>query len=754
MRKFCLFALPCCAMILVACLVLPLSFLLPAGIVLLAVGIIGCCLKWQRLGLIFLGLALGLLWLRGYTFIFRDPAQALAGQTVHFSATITDWPCETAIGGIQVEGRLHLHEAPNPKVLFYTDSSGISLQPGDIISGQAQFQLTQFVRGEQVTYYEARGLYLRASTTDTLTTNRPERLPLTAWPAHIAHAMQSSVNHIFPADTAGLINALLTGDRAGLSESDYTALEHSGLSHIVSVSGLHLTFFSGFLGLFFRRRSKLGALLTLAFVFLFCAVTGFPPSVMRAAFMITVTRLAPLVDREDDPPTTLTSALFILLMLNPYSAMSVSLQLSFASIAGIHFVSKPLHRAMTRHLPTEGSLLCRSICRVWSVISANLSVTLGALLFTTPLTALYFGTVSIISPLTNLLVLWAVSLAFTPGLVLTILGIALPGLSSVMTFPVTLLIRYILFISRTLGRLSFSSLSMNSGYICAWLVLLYLLLAAVFLSRRKRPIVPVCAGIISLCAALLLSRSSVLSYPLSITMLDVGQGQSVLLCSDGYTALVDCGGTKDNAGDIAADYLNSLGISKLDLLVLTHCHNDHANGVPELLSRVDVSNLILPDLLKDESTYRSEILSIANQCGTEVTLLSENRCLSFGDARITLYAPLGDGGSNEEGLSALVTCEDFDLLITGDANAFVESLLIKYNDLPDIEILIAGHHGSKNSTSIELLDNLKPETCLISVGYNTYGHPADETLVRLTEYNTNIYRTDLMGHLTVRCKGD
>lgn len=754
MRKLCWFALPFCAAILAACLGLPRSVLLPVGLAAAVLGILAGCLKRLPVCLTCLGLAVGLFWFQGYTQLFRAPAETLDGQTTTFTATVTDWPKDTSIGGASMEVRLRLPNAPNPKVLLYTDSLNIALVPGDQISGTVRFQPANIVRGENVTYYEAKGIYLRASAVDTLTVRHPDHAPITTWPVYISHALKQSISEIFPDDVSGMMTALLTGDRSDMNSGDYTALQRSGAAHIVAVSGLHLSFFAGFLSLLFRKRSKVGAALTILLIFLFAAVAGFTPSVSRAAFMTFMTLLAPLVGRENDSPTTLTAALFALLLINPYSVLSVSLQLSFASVAGIQLVSQPLHQAMTRSLSRGGSRPRRLCRKAFRLFSANLSVTLGALLFTTPLCACYFGTVSLISPVTNLLVLWAVSLAFSPGLVLTLLGIALPGLSAVLTFPVTLLTRYVLTVTRALSSLSFASVPTDSFYLCAWLVLAYGILFLCLIRRCKRPIFPVCAGTIALCAALLMTRLSILSYPLSITMLDVGQGQSILLCSGGYTALIDCGGSKDNAGDIAADYLQSLGISQLDLLVLTHCHSDHANGVPELFSRLKVANLILPELTEKESAYRDEILSLAEAQGTDITLLSDNRALSLGETTLTLYAPLGDGGVNEEGLFVLATCEGFDLLITGDANTFVESLLVKYGNLPDIEVLVAGHHGSKNSTSETLLDFVTPETCLISVGYNTYGHPTVETLSRLATRDIDIYRTDLMGHLTVCYKGD
>jgi competence protein ComEC len=570
----------------------------------------------------------------------------------------------------------------------------------------------------------------------------------------VAQALKDSVSAIFPGDAAGLMTALLTGDKSVLSDGDYAALQRSGAAHIAAVSGLHVSFLAGLLALFFRRRSRLGAGLTVLVLALFAAVAGFTPSVTRAAFMVSMTLLAPLAGREEDKPTTLSAILFLLLAQNPYACQSISLQLSFASVAGIHLVSTPMDRALTRGLRRGGPRWRRLGRRAWRFFAANLSVTAGALLCTVPLCALYFGSISLIAPVTNLLVLWAVSCAFSLGLPFAALGIALPGAAAVLCVPVTWLARYILAAVHLLGGLPFACVNADGLYLRAWLGLVYALLLLVLLFRYRRPVLPVCLCAVSLCAALALTRLSLFACPLSITMLDVGQGQCILLRSGGYTALIDCGGSEDNAGDIAADYLQTVGVTRLDLLVLTHCHSDHANGVPELLSRLKVSALVLPQVSEDESEYRGEILSLAQAQGAEITLLSDNRVLSLGDAQLTLYAPLGNGDINEEGLFALVSSGDFDLLVTGDATTALEALLVERVSLPHVEVLVAGHHGSKYATGDTLLDAVTPETCLISVGYNTYGHPTPETLERLSERGITVYRTDQRGDLTIRYKGD
>lgn len=756
MRKLCLFALPFCGAVFASCCGLPQRLLLVLCPVCVGVGLLaGLWGRRTAVCLALLGAAVGLLWFQGYTAIFRAPAQALAGRSVSFSAAVTGWPRETATGGLEIEARLSLAGAPDPKILLYTsDPAAAELRPGDHISGTAVFQTADTVRGGNVTYYESRGILLRGSTVGTLTALRPVSPPVSTWPAYLSRALKESVAAIYPADVSGLMAALLTGDKTLLADGDYAALRQAGAAHIVAVSGMHLSFLAGLLAFLLRRRRRLCAAVSIPLLFLFAAVAGCSPSALRAAVMISITLLAPLTGREADPPTTLSAALLLLLAQNPYASLSVSLQLSFGAVAGIFWVTPPLYRAMARFFPAGGPAPRALLCRLGRAGAAGVAATLGALLFTTPLSAYWFNSASLIAPVSNLALLWAVTCAFVPGLPLALLGIVLPAVAGVLAVPAAWPGRYILSAARALGALPFSGVELDSVYLCLWLALVYGMLLLLCFGRSRRPVLPLCVCGGTLCLALLLTRLSLLSCPLTATMLDVGQGQCILLCSGGRTALIDCGGSGDDAGDIAADYLQSLGITRLDLLVLTHCHSDHANGVPELFRRLEVSALVLPQVEEDESEYRPQVLALAQEQGTEVTLLRDNLALSFGEAVLTLYGPLGDGGVNEEGLFALATCGEFDLLVTGDANDAVEALLVKYDDLPDIEVLVAGHHGSKTSTSDTLLDAVTPETCLISVGYNTYGHPTAEVLTRLTDRDIDIYRTDLMGNLTVRYKGD
>ena len=133
--------------------------------------------------------------------------------------------------------------------------------------------------------------------------------------------------------------------------------------------------------------------------------------------------------------------------------------------------------------------------------------------------------------------------------------------------------------------------------------------------------------------------------------------------------------------------------------------------------------------------------------------VDETEHLPLGEAGLTLFPPFAGGTSNESGLFILCTVGDFDVLITGDADAFTEKMLVKYRDIPDIELLIVGHHGSKNSSCEEFLRSAAPELAVISAGANNaYGHPAPETLERLEALGSEIHRTDEEGSVTVRVR--
>ena len=188
---------------------------------------------------------------------------------------------------------------------------------------------------------------------------------------------------------------------------------------------------------------------------------------------------------------------------------------------------------------------------------------------------------------------------------------------------------------------------------------------------------------------------------------------------------MDCGSLNgaSAAGAAVANVMEACGWQKLDHVVLTHYHEDHAGGLAALLARVEV---------------------------VQVRYVDGPVRPALGQAELTVFPPVAEGNVNEEGLTVLCTAGDFDLLITGDMNAAAERSLVEAYPLPDIEVLLAGHHGSKYSTSEELLSAVTPEVGVISVGENRFGHPTQEAMGRMAAAGMDLYRTDWQGTVIIR----
>lgn len=757
MRKLMIFALSFSAAVYLAVYLLPEGWYLPGAGICALLAAAGFFVKKQMrrpVLLACLGLCLGFLWTFGFFALAAAPAEALAGKAGPCSALVLGYPQKTSYGVsvlVEVESGGSFFK---PKAMLYADGTYETLRPGDRLAFTARYQSAGRVRDESVTYYTSKGVFLRINPEGELTVSSPGTPGPRHWPVLFSYKLCEAIGRVFPPEVSGFLQALAVGNLTGLTDSFSSALARTGLSHTISVSGMHLTFLVGVL-LLLSGRGRRTALLGIPAILFFMAAVGNTPSVVRAGVMQILLLIAPLFRRETDWPTSLSFSLLLLLLANPYAAANVSLQLSYASMLGILLLSGRIYEGLARALPDrllKGSAVLRVPTRF---ILATLSSSVGAVVFTAPLVALYFGSVSLLAPLANLFTLWAISLVFVGGLCAGVAGLIWLPLGQWIALPVSLPALYLVRVIPQLGNLPFAAVYTVHFYTRAFLIFAYALggLCLFWPQKKKRVLLPVCAGVCGLCVSLLLNHLSLNSSPLTASVLDVGQGESLVLLSGGGAAIVDCGGSQPaNAGDIAADYLQGMGISRVELLAFTHFHNDHADGAAELFARLDIRRVAIPDI-DEESAMRSEILSLAKMEGAEIFYIREDRVFSLGAARLQVFAPLGGGGGNEEGLSVLCSVGAFDLLLTGDMNETVEERLVEHTPLPDIEVLIAGHHGSKYASGETLLRTVLPEAAIISVGYNSYGHPAAETLRRLEAAGAAIYRTDTMGMVTVKVGG-
>lgn len=236
---------------------------------------------------------------------------------------------------------------------------------------------------------------------------------------------------------------------------------------------------------------------------------------------------------------------------------------------------------------------------------------------------------------------------------------------------------------------------------------------------------------------------------LRVYCLDVGQGDSILITNNNKTMLIDA--STNEMGSRVVKYLNDLGIKKIDYLVGTHPHEDHIGGLDNVIKNFDIGTIYMPNVVATTKTYE-EVIDAISAKKLKVTSPKTGDKFTVGNAECEVMSIRNE--KDDYNNCSIVIKMDFNnvsYLFTGDAEESVESS----RKWPHIDVLKVGHHGSNTSSSKNFLEQIKPEVALISVGQgNTYGHPTQSTLKRLSNIGAKIYRTDENGTILLIEKGE
>lgn len=708
--------------------------------------------KYFRRGLlILLPLAVSLAYFAGYDHLVRQPIEDRCGAASDFTATVCDWPQATERGArvtVELEG---YHRA---RAVLYGEAELLAARPGDTVTGTAQWQSAAHFDSDDVTHFNARGVYVLLYGREDVHLSAGDGDALRWLPQRAGKAFREKVAAIWDDPrVSGFLTAELTGDKSAMDDGDYLAMQETGLAHLFAVSGLHCAFLVTLLALLISRRQRLLCAVTIPLLLFYMVMVGMSPSVVRACIMQIFLLIAPLFRRGSDPLTSLAAALLVILLCNPFAAASVSLQLSFSATLGMVLLSPRLYKLLTGWYKGK----CRPLRAALCFVAANLSATLSAVVFTAPLTAWYFRIFVLVAPLSSLLAVPAAGWSFMAAFVTVLLGFVWLPLASLLGWISWALVRYILWIANGMMSWRYHAVYFTNPYLIYWLLFLYAAFigCAATPDGKRKYLLASALSVATLTAAIWVNRQDYQYGVLTALTLDVGQGESVILTSGGETALVDCGSSNSykDPGGLAADTLHSMGVRELSAVVVTHYHADHTNGLYEVLRRIPVQTIYLPDI-EDEYGVRERLVSLAEEKGAQVTYVTKETADTLGDTVLTIYPPVQSGGDlNELGLTALASAGDFDLLITGDMSGSTEKKLVETYALPDIEVLVVSHHGSRYSSNIRFLKSVTPEAAVISVGDNNYGHPSEETLQRLLAVGADIWRTDQQGTIRITVNG-
>ena len=314
----------------------------------IALGLGGVCIllllltRWFKpvriLALILCGAVLGTVWFHIYDSVYLQKVRAVDEKILHTTVTALDYSYETDYG-MALDALADI-DGQKVRTRLYLDLR-LPISPGDLLTGQFRF-LQTVEHGEEITHHRGQGTFLIAYQQDSCAVTSKSWVEPQFYPAVWRQQIRQIIDSAFPEDTAGFAKALLLGDRTGLDYKTETDFQISGISHIIAVSGLHISILFGLIYFLTGRNRFLTVLIGVPAAVLFAAVAGFSPSVTRATLMQILLVLSLILNKEYDGLTALAFSALSMLVINPMVITSVSFQLSFACMAGILLFSEPI----------------------------------------------------------------------------------------------------------------------------------------------------------------------------------------------------------------------------------------------------------------------------------------------------------------------------------------------------------------------------------------------------------------------------
>ncbi len=593
-------------------------------------------------------------------------------------------------------------------------------------------------------------------------------------------------------EAAAIMKALVLGDKTGMSQETKDLYKDSGIIHILAVSGLHISLIGmGIFRLFRKSRLKVmpSAFLSIVLMYMYGLLCGMSSSAFRAIVMFSLRMLAPVFKRTADMLSSMAVAELMLLIDQPLLLYNSGFLFSFGAIIGIGFVYPALGPCYRKKKPDVMKFVDDPEDPFYVVMAGKVieSVKISASVFlvTLPVYMSFYYTYPIYSVFLNLIVLPLVAPLMLLGMGVLLAGSILLPVGKILGIGVHIILELFDLLCNLQGKIPGRTWYM--GHAKGWEIVIYLLTLLLFCFipeyRGKKELLK--KDIVRY-SFLFLTFAALLINPnrgLDITMIDVDQGDGIVVSCDGKNILIDGGSTsKKNVGKYQIiPYLKYSGIGRLDAVVLTHEDLDHMSGILEVMDDMEkggirICKLILPEVAPGSRGDNYHLLEKrAGELRIPVFYINTGESFHMGKARFTCLNPelnMQTEGANAYSTVLLMEYEKVTALFTGDMEKEglqnVNRVLREERErpgatpgsfgtfeLPDqITILKVAHHGSMYTTDEEFLSLTRPRIALISCGRdNSYGHPHRELLERLDGIGAKVYRTDESGAITVHVDG-
>ena len=559
------------------------------------------------------------------------------------------------------------------------------------------------------------------------------------------YQVQKRISHVFRtqlnARDAGVLGAMVLGNRGMLDGEVRDSYQSAGISHILAISGLHISILGA--GIFRTlRRLRFSYLFSAAagagVVLCYAVMSQMAVSTQRALIMYLLLTAAQVCGRTYDPVNALAAASLVILIHCPESLFQSGFLFSFLSMAAVVFLIPKGKTVKNRVL--SGLILQ---------------------LFLFPVTAWFYYEVPLFSLFLNLLIIPLCSWLLGFGLLGGCAGLLFPKLSGWIFLVCHFILNLYDLAVRAVNFLPFGTVI--TGRPGPGTVILYeLILIVLCMLIRYRDKVRSSLGRIAAAAAFLVLFTAILhpqADPFCITFLDVGQGDGICISDGGGRhVMIDGGssGEKELGKYTLEPFLKYHGVRRIDAWILTHGDYDHYSGLLELLQdQFPVRCLLLAEAMPHDSAW-VQLTEAAAANNTRVVYVRAGNRIALKNSQMSCLYPGGnDWGEDANALSQtwLFQTQGLSVLFTGDIGQEQEERMLERGLIPDLDILKAAHHGSKYSSCPAFLETAQPEYTVLSCGEgNRYGHPHKETLERLEEAGSKIERTDRMGAISVRMR--
>ena len=596
--------------------------------------------------------------------------------------------------------------------------------------------------------------------------------------AAIREHYKDSMQQVMSNEDAAAVFAMLFGGYEGLKPELTESFVTTGIVHILSVSGSHMSLLAAttaWICNFFGWRRWIKISIGLIVILTYIVLSGFIFPVIRSAFMGFLVFFATSSDKYDsNSRRSLTIIAMFILLYSPLALFHISFQLSFLATAGLLYLSPKITELLTKGANLKIKLYEKVFnprLKLSYFLSTSLACTISALIFSQPIVAWYFNQLSISSLLANLIVIPILEIIIIFGLFAGIVGLIVPPLAKVVFLTDSLMFGTAYEINKFIAALPMSNVYFPTINF-AWSTIYYLILLLMIQKQKVREailnwcrenikIVQGFCAVIVLMIAFNIGIKFTKPPEMQVHFIDVHQGDSALIITPhGHAMMFDTGGVREHTFDIGGrvdvPYLHHYGITKLDYIFLTHAHEDHAAGTGSIIKALEVNNIITAN--ESKSDYAAS-MAISKESPKLNNLRSadEGEIFNIDDVKVeVLFAPKAAGitTGNEVSNVYKVTFGNTSFLFTGDLVKENESIILHEHKDVKSTVLKVGHHGSKTSSSKEFVEAVSPVYAVFCVGANnTFGHPRPEVVELMEKVGAKIYRTDKNGAIVFSTDG-